>query len=121
MLPDILKLVWALLVILIVLVLSYLFTRFVAGRAAGGPSRFRKGRITVLDQATVGKDQKLLLVQLKDQIYFLGTAQGGITCLEKLPAADLIPEDSGSDAPRNPSFSEAFQQVMDQWKKSGRP
>lgn len=123
MLTDILKLVWALIVILIVLVLAYLFTRFVAGRATGGPglSRFRRGRITVLDQVTIGKDQKILLVQLKDQVYFLGAAQGSITCLEKLPAEDLLPENSDSDSPSNPSFPEAFRQVVEQWKKSGRP
>lgn len=117
---DILRLVWTLLVIVVVLVLAYLFTRFMAGQAAGGPHRFRRGRFTVLDQVSVGKDQKLLLVQLKDQVYFLGAAQGGITCLDKLPAEELTQGEEAAGQ-QNPSFSEALQQVVNQWKKSGRP
>ncbi len=53
--PEVL---WTICAILGVLVLAYLFTRYVAGRGqGGGPSRLGKRMLTILDQVAVGKDQ----------------------------------------------------------------
>ena len=59
--PEVL---WTICAILGVLVLAYLFTRYVAGRGlGGGTSRLGKRMLTILDQVAVGKDQRLLLVR----------------------------------------------------------
>ena len=84
--PEVL---WTICAILGVLVLAYLFTRYVAGRGqGGGPSRLGKRMLTILDQVAVGKDQRLLLVRAGETYYFLGVTQGSITCLEKLTAEE---------------------------------
>ncbi len=68
--PEVL---WTICAILGVLVLAYLFTRYVAGRGqGGGPSRLGKRMLTILDQVAVGKDQRLLLVRAGETYYFLG-------------------------------------------------
>ena len=70
--PEVL---WTICAILGVLVLAYLFTRYVAGRGqGGGPSRLGKRMLTILDQVAVGKDQRLLLVRAGETYYFLGAA-----------------------------------------------
>ena len=75
--PEVL---WTICAILGVLVLAYLFTRYVAGRGqGGGPSRLGKRMLTILDQVAVGKDQRLLLVRAGETYYFLGVTQGSIT------------------------------------------
>ena len=67
--PEILSALWALFVIAAVLALAYAFTRYVAGRI---PAVRRGKHITILEQVSIGKDQKLLLVKLGKNIYLLG-------------------------------------------------
>ena len=55
MTDEILALIWGLAVIVLVLVLAYLFTRYVAGRGMSGPV---KGRyVKVLEAVSVGREQ----------------------------------------------------------------
>ena len=77
-----LSLLWALLVTVLVLALAYWFTKHVVGRMAGGallPGR----RMTVLEQISLGKEQRLLLVKVGEQIYFLSVTPGGTTILRE--------------------------------------
>ena len=107
--PEVL---WTICAILGVLVLAYLFTRYVAGRGqGGGPSRLGKRMLTILDQVAVGKDQRLLLVRAGETYYFLGVTQGSITCLEKLTA---------EEAPKM-GFQEALHSALEQRKQQRRP
>lgn len=107
----------ALATVILILILAYVVTKYIAGHVPGGGSRFRKNQITVLDQVIIGKDQKLLLVRMKEQIYFLGVAQGSISCLEKLPAESFSQEASEHEFPEKQSFSQALQQVIKQRRK----
>ncbi len=73
------------LIIIAVLALAYLFTKHVAGRLyTGGANNFRSKRMQVLEQLVIGKDQKLLIVQMGSELYFIGAAQGNITCIEHI-------------------------------------
>ena len=106
--PEVL---WTICAILGVLVLAYLFTRYVAGRGqGGGPSR-------------VGKDQRLLLVRAGETYYFLGVTQGSITCLEKLTAEEAEAWMGGADGAAAPKmgFQEALHSVLEQRKQQRRP
>ena len=120
--PETLQLVWALLVVAAVLALAYLATRFLGGRMGAG-ARLRRGRVTVLEQIPLGRDQKLLLVRMGGFLYLLGVTQGGITRLEKIPEEKLAGQEGEPSAGRDqpPSFSEALKKVLEQRKKSGRP
>ena len=115
--PEVL---WTICAILGVLVLAYLFTRYVAGRGqGGGPSRLGKRMLTILDQVAVGKDQRLLLVRAGETYYFLGVTQGSITCLEKLTAEEAEAWMGGADGAAAPKmgFQEALHSVLEQRRK----
>lgn len=118
--PEVL---WTICAILGVLVLAYLFTRYVAGRGqGGGPSRLGKRMLTILDQVAVGKDQRLLLVRAGETYYFLGVTQGSITCLEKLTAEEAEAWMGGADGAAAPKmgFQEALHSVLEQRKQQRR-
>lgn len=122
MLDGLIDLIWAILVVLAVLALAYVFTRFLVGRTSGGTIRYRGRRITVLEQATVGKDQKLLLVQMGEQFYFLGSTPGGITCLEQVSPEESQRwklEDEARSGQQPPSFQEALRKVGERWTNRG--
>ena len=117
-------LLWTILVIAAVLVLAYAFTRFVAGRAAGSNSiRYRGRRLTVLEQVAVGKDQKLLLVQMGERYYFLGAAQGGISCLEQVSPEEAErwkqEAESGQDTSPTIRFQDALREVVERRRDRG--
>ena len=119
MTDEILALIWGLAVIVLVLVLAYLFTRYVAGRGMSGPV---KGRyVKVLEAVSVGREQKLLLVQVGDQIHLLGVTAGRITELQTVGREefDHWRESAGqSPAPESVSFQEALRRVLQQRRKS---
>ncbi len=80
------SLVSTLLIIVAVLALAYLFTKHVAGRLyTGGANSFRSKRMQVLEQLSLGKDQKLVIAKMGDDLYFLGITQSGVSCIEKIP------------------------------------
>ena len=94
--PEVL---WTICAILGVLVLAYLFTRYVAGRGqGGGPSRLGKRMLTIL-------------------------GQGSITCLEKLTAEEAEAWMGGADGAAAPKmgFQEALHSVLEQRKQQRRP
>ena len=122
--PEIVSLLWAILLIAVVLVLAYAFTRFVASRAVGsGGLRYRGRRLTVLEQVTVGKDQKLLLVQMGEKYYFLGAAQGGISCLDQVSPeeAERWRQEAGSGRDAGPAvrFQDALREVVERRRDRG--
>ena len=110
--PEILQLLWALLVIIAVLALAYLFTRYGAGRL-NGMFRPRRRRMTVVEQVPLGRDQRLVLVRMGDTLYLLGVTPGGVSRLEKLPASELEaleeppPGDPPPDGAEGMSFGES--------------
>lgn len=121
---EVLSLLWTLLVVVAVLALAYWFTRVVIGRSAGnGAIRFRGRRVTVLEQVAVGKDQKLLLVQVGEEIYFLGSTPGGISCLEQIPLEEAErwkqEDQAGQSAHQGLSFQEALKNVLERRKDRG--
>lgn len=123
MLDELASLIWSILLIIVILVLAYLFTRFVAGRSGGGILRYRGRRITVLEKVTVGKDQKILLVKMGEHYYFLGCAQGGISCLEQVSQEESDRWNQESEAQKanaqEMSFREALKKVMDSRRGKG--
>ena len=119
---EVIHLLWAILVVVAVLVLAYAFTRFVAGRA-GGRFHYRGRRITVLEQVPVGRDQKILLVKLGEGFYFLGSAQGTISCLTQVSPEEVerwrLEDEAQSQTAASLGFREALRKVMDQRKDRG--
>ena len=82
---DILSLLGILLVLLLVLCGCYLFTRW-AGRLLPGRLVISAGqrRLKVLERLPVGKDQALLVIQLANRHFLLGSSPSGFSLLAEL-------------------------------------
>lgn len=119
-----LELLWPLAAVCIILILAYLVTRYAVGRLGRG-IRPRRGSLTVLEQIPLGREQKLLLVEIGENVYLLGVTPGSITRLEKLPKEAIARQDreyggqSGDE--RGMEFRKALEKVLEQRKKQGRP
>ena len=116
-LDSLLSLVWMLVCVLVVIVLAYLFTRYVAGRggmigASGGSERFK-----VLSRLSLGREQSAVLVKAGEKYLLLGVTASEITVLK-----ELTPEEAEAvyalppDQPTPPSFGEALRAVLKQKK-----
>lgn len=116
---DVLTLVGTLVAVCAVLALAYLFTRYVVGRTAL-PQGLRRRHITLLEQLPVGKDQKLLLVQVGEAVYLLGTAQGGVTYLRTIPREEVDrwrTETAEAAQPPETGFPAVLRDVLRQRKR----
>ena len=115
---NLLSLVWLLVCVVAIIVLAYLFTRYVAGRggsflgAGGGTDRFK-----VLCRLPLGRDQAAVLVQAGERYLLLWVTPSGVTML-----AELSREEAEAlyarptDQPAPPSFGEALRTVLKQKK-----
>ena len=122
---EVLQLVWALLVVVAVVALAWLFTRFVAGRAAGGMTLgvSKERPMKLLAQLSVGREQRVLLIQVGEQYYLLGAAQGGVTLLDKLSeeeAAELRRQAPPADPGERMGFQKALKKVLEQRNRQRR-
>lgn len=104
---------WAVVCVVVVLGMSYWVTRFLGGRGllrgdlAGG----KRGRIRILEQQSLGREEKLVVAQVEEHCYLLGVTANQITLLSELPwdpeqgtqEGDLEPKEN-----KKPAFREAF-------------
>ena len=116
-LSSLFSLIWMLVCVLTVVVLAWLFTRYVAGRGgaigvSGGSERFR-----VLSRLPLGREQSAVLVKAGEKYLLLGVTASEITVLK-----ELTPEEAEAvyalppDQPAPPSFGEALRAVLKQKK-----
>lgn len=116
-LSSLLSLIWMLVCVLVIIVLAYLFTKYVAGRGgamgvSGGSERFR-----VLARLSLGREQSAVLVKAGEKYLLLGVTASEVTVLK-----ELTPEEAGEvyalppDQPAPPSFGEALRTVLKQKK-----
>ena len=115
---SLLTLAWLLVCVVVIIVLAYLFTKYVAGRggsflgAGGGTDQFK-----VLCRLPLGRDQAAVLVQAGERYLLLGVVPSGITMLAELKreeAEALYVRPDHQPAP--PSFGEALRTVLKQKK-----
>ena len=116
-LSSLFSLIWMLVCVLAVVVLAYLFTRYVAGRggtlgASGGSERFQ-----VLARLPLGREQSAVLVKAGEKYLLLGVTASQITVLKELtrPEAEAVYA-LPSDQPAPPSFGEALRSLLKQKK-----
>ncbi len=113
------QVLWALLLTCGVLVLAYWSTRHIAGHMA--LRRKMGGRMEVLDQLPLGRDQRLVLARVGQTVYLLGVTSGSISCLRVLTkeeAGDWLapgPEQgTGGNGGEGLRFGEALRRVLEQ-------
>lgn len=110
---ELLQLLGALLVIAAVLVLAYLATRYLAGGLRLHEGSFSSRRLKVKEQVTVGRDQKLLLVQVGKHHLLLGASAGKITCLREFTEEESQELDQAEVQLSDPTpFQERLQAIL---------
>jgi flagellar protein FliO/FliZ len=120
---TVLSLLWTLACIVVILVLAFVVTRLVAanGGVRRGGSGFRAGRLNVLSQLALGREQRLLLVEAGERYFLLGVTAGQITTLAELSREEaeacLAAKDGSDDPPQPPSFKEALHKVLQERKR----
>lgn len=116
-----LSLIGTLAVLAVVLVLAYLTTRLVGTRLSGRVTGGGRGRhLTVVEQISLGKEAKLLLVRLEDHCLLLGVTQSGVTCLKELSQEEVAAWQEGEDGETllpGPSFRQQLEKLLAQRKK----
>lgn len=109
----------------VILVLAWLFTRHLAGRAPG-MSRFfpdRDGKLRVLERLPLGREQFLAVVRAGETYLLLGVTASRVSLLRELSAEEAAawtqaaqgapPAEPGAPVP----FREALREVWKQRKK----
>ena len=113
-LNSIFTLIWLLVCVLVIIVLAYLFTRYVAGRSSGALGiSGGNGRFKVLARLSLGREQSVALVRAGERYLLLGIAPSGVSLVAELTreeAEALYAPPAGQPAP--PSFSEALRAVL---------
>lgn len=112
---NIASLIGMLLTVVIVLVLAYWVTRLVAQKGmpgwAGSPAGGEKLR--VLWQLSLGKSERLVLVQLDRRCLLLGVTSGGISVLTELTEEEAAAWlQKKGEAPQPPSFLDILRENL---------
>ena len=109
------SLLWVLVCVIVIIVLAYLFTRYVAGRGALGlPGG--SGQMKVLAHLALGREQSMALVQAGEKFLLLGVSAAGVELLAELTQEEAQAIYAPPDQPPPPSFRESLRTVLQQRK-----
>ena len=117
-LDSVLTLVWTLVCVIVIIVLAYLFTKYIAGRGIGPMGLSGSSdRFKVLARLSLGREQSVALVKAGEKYLLLGVAPSGISLLMELTQEEAEALYAPPpDQPTPPSFSEALRTVLKQKK-----
>ena len=116
---PLLSLAWMVVCVLVIAVLAYWVTKYVAGRGglgAFGPLKMGEG-LEILAQLPLGRDQRVVVARAGERFLLLGVTAAQITLLTELTEeeAALWRDQSGTAGKREtPSFREALNTVLRQ-------
>ena len=117
-LQEVFSLLGILLVLVLVLAGSYLFTRW-AGKGLGGRlgAFSGNGRMRVLERLAVGRDQSLLVVQIASRYFVVGSSPSGFSLLAELTQEEgalwETPPPSDGEAKATPDFRSLLRQLRE--------
>lgn len=97
--------------VLLILVLAWWSTGFLARKMRGAANGHS---MKVIDSITVGRDRQLLLVKIQEETFLIGSSPQGLRFMTKVEGKfDDIPED---EHPQNPGmpFQDALRKVLNQ-------
>lgn len=96
----------------VVLVLTYVATKWIAARGLPGvPGGHGNGSFQLLGQMSIGRNERLLLVQVGTRCLLLGVTANAVTCLLELTEEEVRQWQQESEyAP--PSFLETLQKNL---------
>ena len=114
-LDPIFSLLWMVVCVVVVSVLAYLVTKYVAGR--GGAFGWKMGGgLEILAQLPLGREQKLLVARAGERYFLLGVTASRVSMLTEFTAeeAALWRERAEEEPQENPGFRQALNTVLRQ-------
>lgn len=109
--------------VVVILLLAWLFTRYLAGRTPGAVrfSRGRDGGLRLLERMPLGREQYLAVVRAGERYLLLGVTGSQITLLRELSAEEALAwteEEPGVSPNGGPGAPTAFRDVLREvWKQ----
>lgn len=114
---DIFSILGMLFIVVIVLLAAYFCTRYLAKHTPGAfQKKGRTKKIILLDQLTVGNNQRILLVQVGSRYILLGTGASGLSLLLELTDEEIELWKS-EDTSGTSGFSNAIMSAIQEKKK----
>lgn len=104
---------WLIICLVLVIGLAYWFTRYMAGRGAFGAFQ-GGGQMEVLDQLSLGRDQRIVLARAGKRFLLLGVTPSGIALLAELTEEEAASWKRPQAAGERMSFKEAFLTIVKQ-------
>lgn len=105
------SLLWLTACVVVILLLAYVCTRFLANRTGGTTQPGR--RIQVVEQQLLGKDQKLVLARVGERWFLLGIAPSGVSLVAEFTAEEAASW-QGEALEERPTFWEAVVKTVQQ-------
>ena len=111
------ELLWLLAAVVLVMGLAYLFTKYVIGSAAMTPRRGGRGKmLNAVEQMYMGRDRQIILVQVGERYFLLGSTATQISTLAEIPADEIEAwreKEGQMGEDRQPiSFAQSLQEVL---------
>ncbi|MGE4275663.1 MAG: flagellar biosynthetic protein FliO [Lawsonibacter sp.] len=101
---DVWSLIGVLLSVVLILLLAYLFTKYIVGRSTLGISAAKNpsGELCVLHRLNIGRGEQLVLVKLHARCLLLAVTSTGISVLTELSQEEAEPWLCGGDSAAQP-------------------
>lgn len=117
MIQGIATAVITLVIVVLILYLTYICTRYI-GRGAG--MRTRSRNMKVLDQIALGRDRSAAIMQIGDRFFLVGITASQISLLAELDGEEIVQLQGPEEAERlAPDFGEIFEKLKNRKKKNG--
>ena len=111
------ELLWLLAAVVLVMGLAFLFTKYVAGSASVASRRGGRGKmLNAVEQMYMGRDRQIILVQVGERYFLLGSTASEISTLAEIPAEEIDAwrekEGQKGEVGQPMSFAQSLQEVM---------
>lgn len=113
---DIFTAIGMLLLIVLVFVGAYYFTKML-GKRQIFRQKASTGKIETLDQVALGPDRSLVIVRTGGKVLLLGVTGQHVELICELDPEEFLKEEAEEkDVPKAPAFSSLFQDALKSWK-----
>ena len=112
-----LPLVWFFICVVLIMGLAYFFTKYVVGRnlpvSFGGA---RRGMMHILAQMPLGRDRQVILIQVGERYFLLGSTANEIRLLSEIGGEEIEAwrekERQMGEEGQVPSFTQSLQEIL---------
>ena len=116
-----LPLVWLFVCVILILGLAYFFTKHVVGRTSfGSLGLTHRGMMQVIAQLPLGRDRQVILIQMGERYFLLGSTANEINLLSEIPQEEIAAwrekERQMGEEGQPLNFKQSLQEIL----KSGR-